>query len=589
MNRRFRNRPRRSAAAAIFAEALESRRLFDMVYPGDGPAVEEHEEPASYALNSKWSTTDLKYSFSNLLDGALPGGLSAAVLEAAIEDALQVWSAVSPLRFTEAVDSGPAPSDSGYTASTHPQLRFGHHYIDGGEGANTLAHAYFPSTTGLGGDLHFDNGNTWTTRPSSTGIDIIEVATHEIGHAIGINHEETNDAIMNPYYGGRYSGPGTAYLLPDDISGVQAQYGTGLGYVVSDGTLFLSGTSSADALAVDVNGTTFTLSNGTRTVSGSTTGLTSIVVNARGGNDTITIKRTGGLGVSVNGGAGTDALTLSDKTGAFAGAYAVNASPTTGNVTIQRTGLPDFTYAASESFALEGSDFDNTFTVNTSSNVTIRTNGGSDVVNVNTDHSGAASVIFDRPDEHVTTLNIGNGGKATLKSTTNALTNVLTVNTLDLSSGGMLDLTNGGMIVDYAAGAASPEASLGADLATAYTFGDWTGNGITSSTAATQAVPGIYTVGMASAGDVLGLGAAEQGEWRGRTVDGSTMLVRFTYAGDANLDGTIDGADYGTIDNWSQFPGATGYGNGDFNFDGLIDGADYGIIDNTVQFQGNPL
>ena len=343
--RAHRNRRRRSVH--VFAEALESRRLFDMVYPGEGPTDEHVDQPVEYKLGSKWSTTDLKYSFSNLLDGGLAGGLSATVLEAAIEEALQVWSAVSPLRFTEAVDSGPAPSDTGYLAGTTPQLRFGHHYIDGGDGANVLAHAYFPSTNGIGGDLHFDNSNTWTTHPSS-GIDIIEVATHEIGHALGIDHEETNTAIMNPYYAGRYGGPGSAFLFQDDINGIQAQYGTGLGYVVSDNTLFLSGTASADALAVDVNGTSFTLSSGTRSVTGAVGTINNIVVNARGGNDTITIKRTGGLGVSVNGGAGTDALTLSDKTGAFAGAYAVNASPTTGNVTIQLTGLQDFTYAASE-------------------------------------------------------------------------------------------------------------------------------------------------------------------------------------------------------------------------------------------------
>jgi hypothetical protein len=65
--------------------------------------------------------------------------------------------------------------------------------------------------------------------------------------------------------------------------------------------------------------------------------------------------------------------------------------------------------------------------------------------------------------------------------------------------------------------------------------------------------------------------------------------VKYTYAGDANLDDGIDGADYGLIDNYVQFPGTAGYGNGDFNFDGVIDGADYGIIDNAVQSQGAPL
>jgi hypothetical protein len=63
----------------------------------------------------------------------------------------------------------------------------------------------------------------------------------------------------------------------------------------------------------------------------------------------------------------------------------------------------------------------------------------------------------------------------------------------------------------------------------------------------------------------------------------------YTYAGDLNFDGLVDGADYGTIDNYVQFPGTDGYANGDFNYDGVIDGADYGIIDNTIQLQGAPI
>jgi hypothetical protein len=62
----------------------------------------------------------------------------------------------------------------------------------------------------------------------------------------------------------------------------------------------------------------------------------------------------------------------------------------------------------------------------------------------------------------------------------------------------------------------------------------------------------------------------------------------YTYAGDLNFDGLVDGADYGVIDNSVQFPGTDGYVNGDFNYDGVIDGADYGVIDNTIQLQGAP-
>ena len=55
------------------------------------------------------------------------------------------------------------------------------------------------------------------------------------------------------------------------------------------------------------------------------------------------------------------------------------------------------------------------------------------------------------------------------------------------------------------------------------------------------------------------------------------------------MNGVVDAVDYGTIDNWIQFPGTTGYGNGDLNYDGVIDAVDYGIIDNGIQLQGPPM
>jgi hypothetical protein len=58
------------------------------------------------------------------------------------------------------------------------------------------------------------------------------------------------------------------------------------------------------------------------------------------------------------------------------------------------------------------------------------------------------------------------------------------------------------------------------------------------------------------------------------------MLVKYTYNGDADLNGVINGADYQQIDNgFGQH--LTGWFNGDFNYDGVIDGTDYSLIDNT--------
>jgi hypothetical protein len=122
-----------------------------------------------------------------------------------------------------------------------------------------------------------------------------------------------------------------------------------------------------------------------------------------------------------------------------------------------------------------------------------------------------------------------------------------------------------------------------------YTYGEWSGSGIVTTMPDAAADRGITTLAVATAAQVLFLADGETALWGGRTVSASDTLLMYTYAGDLNFDGLVDGADYGVIDNYYQFPGTTGYANGDFNFDGLIDGADYGLIDNSIQLQGLPL
>jgi hypothetical protein len=66
------------------------------------------------------------------------------------------------------------------------------------------------------------------------------------------------------------------------------------------------------------------------------------------------------------------------------------------------------------------------------------------------------------------------------------------------------------------------------------------------------------------------------------------VLVKYTYFGDANLDGMVNGSDYTLIDNGYN-SGLSGWRNGDFNYDGVIDGDDYMLIDNAFNTQGSPL
>ena len=63
------------------------------------------------------------------------------------------------------------------------------------------------------------------------------------------------------------------------------------------------------------------------------------------------------------------------------------------------------------------------------------------------------------------------------------------------------------------------------------------------------------------------------------------MLVKYTLFGDTNLDGTVNGSDYGRVD--AGFNGhLTGWANGDLNYDGTVDGSDYTLIDNAFNTQG---
>src|SRR6185369_3304377 len=94
--------------------------------------------------------------------------------------------------------------------------------------------------------------------------------------------------------------------------------------------------------------------------------------------------------------------------------------------------------------------------------------------------------------------------------------------------------------------------------------GTWDGSGIMTS---------------AGGGNLTTLGVAE--------IAGD-VVVKYTYGGDANLDGKVTISDYGKIDFNAGIAGASGWTNGDFNYDGKINISDYGIIDFNVGIQGAP-
>jgi hypothetical protein len=141
-----------------------------------------------------------------------------------------------------------------------------------------------------------------------------------------------------------------------------------------------------------------------------------------------------------------------------------------------------------------------------------------------------------------------------------------------------LDLKNNDLIVGYSG-----------------TVGGWDGsayNGISGLIASgvitsSMASDRRTTLGVASAAAALGISASQTGTFDGQTVYGNATLVKYTYVGDANLDGKVNIDDYGRIDaDVGQSGTAFGWYNGDFNLDGKINIDDYGLIDGIIGAQG---
>jgi hypothetical protein len=156
---------------------------------------------------------------------------------------------------------------------------------------------------------------------------------------------------------------------------------------------------------------------------------------------------------------------------------------------------------------------------------------------------------------------------------------------LTVSGAGRLNVDTNFLIVDYAS--ASRLDDVSDDIASARNGEAWDGPGITS--AAAPAAGGITTLGVAEAADALGIGPGQTALFNGVTVDATAVLVKYTYGGDANLDGFVTGDDYSAIDFGILVPGAAGWLNGDFNYDGAVTGDDYAAIDFNILIQGTPL
>jgi autotransporter-associated beta strand protein len=155
------------------------------------------------------------------------------------------------------------------------------------------------------------------------------------------------------------------------------------------------------------------------------------------------------------------------------------------------------------------------------------------------------------------------------------------------SDSGTLDILNNAVDLPGASiGTISPLVGQG------FNGGNWHGTGITSSTAANDSTHltavGVIVNDNGSGTPLYGPGGTISSTFDGAASSDGDILVKYTYFGDANLDGVVNGSDYSRIDN-GYLQHLTGWYNGDFNYDNVINGSDYTLMDNAFNTQGASL
>jgi len=140
---------------------------------------------------AKWDVLELNWAFRNPTRQ-----LNAATVRTAIKQALDIWSKITPLQFNEVPANSPMIDliiDFG--TSQHQDCTYN---FDGDGGV--LAHAMFPRD----GRLHFDDDEKWAFNDGAKVrdgyTDFLWVATHELGHALGLPHTDKPEDIMYPVY-----------------------------------------------------------------------------------------------------------------------------------------------------------------------------------------------------------------------------------------------------------------------------------------------------------------------------------------------------------------------------------------------------
>jgi len=204
--RKFQNERNINENGILDAATLDEIWRPQCQYSPPAPSAETH---GFILWNWKWKKSNITYAIGN----RLPDGPS---IDDAVKFALQTWSPVTKLNFTQASDFNSA--DMQFSFVQLPQRKPGevartYHLLRSGTGDLTQT---FIQVKGPGEPRWVNNFNL----PNNQGTNLNAVILHEVGHGLGIAHSDQTQDLMWWLVNNNEIG-----LAPGDLNAARALYG----------------------------------------------------------------------------------------------------------------------------------------------------------------------------------------------------------------------------------------------------------------------------------------------------------------------------------------------------------------------------